>query len=367
MTGRVAHEGQEVRAGYEYWQHTVNERGGVDVGGSKYLVEMKFYDDRSNAHSSALLTEKLIVGDKIHFILGPYSSAIGDATSAVCERHRMLTLLPAGNADEIYERGYRYVFSILPPASTYMCGVLDMALTLSPVPRRLALLVRDDHFGVASGEGTDRHARKRGYEVVFKTRYEPHETEFRGVLEGAVAARPDVVIASTLLQDAIAITRTAADLSFAPKMLCFKTAPSIPRFVGLLGDQAESVCGSSWWLPSLKYRGPVFGSTSDYAAGFERFTGYRPYYFAAAGSMAGLVLQLAIEAAGTLDTDAVRSALRVSEPESFWGPVGWNDRGQNFRGLSFPSQIQDGRLRGVWPPSEREAALRYPFPGWGAR
>jgi branched-chain amino acid transport system substrate-binding protein len=83
--------------------------------------------------------------------------------------------------------------------------------------------------------------------------------------------------------------------------------------------------------------------------------------------MAGLVLQLAIQKAGKLDTDAVRSALLGLEPNTFWGPIGWNEQGKNVKGTGIPAQIQDGKLVAVWPAQGREAEPKYPMPPWTAR
>ncbi len=73
---------------------TVNEKGGIDVGGSKYNVEILHYDDESKADTAARLTEKLISEDKAQFILGPFSSGITQATSTISERYGVLTIAP---------------------------------------------------------------------------------------------------------------------------------------------------------------------------------------------------------------------------------------------------------------------------------
>lgn len=367
LTGGVSREGNLVKDGYEFWMTSANEKGGVDVGGTRYNVEIVYYDDESKADTASRLTEKLISDDKAQFILGPFSSGITQATSTISERYGVLTIAPQANADGIYERGYKYIFSVLPPASSYLRGVIDMALTLEPKPTRVALMVRDDPFGIAAGEGAAAYAGEKGYEVVLKDKYPANATDVSSILTQVKAANPDALLASTLFQDSVLITRQAKDLQLAPKLMGFTAGPALPDFIKSLDRDANYVYGSEWWLPTLKYEGPVFGTTQQYADGIQRAKSYEPGYHVASGSMAGLVLQLAIEKAGRLDADPVREALLSMEPQTFWGPIGWNEQGKNVKGTSIPVQIQDGKVTAVWPAEARAAAPRYPMPAWGER
>ncbi len=367
LTGGVAKEGNQAKDGYEFWQKTVNDAGGVDVGGTKHSIELVVYDDESKADTASRLTEKLISDDKAQFILGPFSSAITQATTTISERYGVLTIAPLANADSIYERGYKYVFSILPPASSYLRNALDMAATLDPKPIKTAIMMRDDAFGIAAGEGAAKDAPGHGFDVVFKDKYPANATDVSTILTQVKAANPDMFLASTLFQDAVLITKQAKDLQFNPKMFAFTAGPAIPDFVNSLGKDAEGVIGSEWWLPSLQAEGPVFGSAQQYSEAITKAKGYPANYFVAAGSVAGLVLQLGIEKAGKLETDAVRAALLDMDPKTFWGPLGWDETGKNVKGAGYPSQIQDGALRGVWPADVRDAPVRYPFPAWSGR
>lgn len=368
LTGPVSREGNLVRDGYEYWMTAVNEQGGIQVGDETYMVELIVYDDEGDANTAAQLTERLITEDDVDFLLGPFSSGITQATSTIGERNGVLTIAPQANADGIYERDYKYIFSILPAASTYLRGVIDMAATLEPAPETVAVMIRDDPFGIAAGEGAANYAEEQGFEVVFSESYPANATDVSSILTAVESAEPDMLLASTLFQDSVLITRQAKDLQFAPSLMGFTAGPALPDFVDSLGEDANFVMGSEWWLPSLSFDGEeTLGSTQDYAAGIEEEFGYLPGYHTASGSMAGLVLQLALEQAGTTDTDAVREALLALEPQTFWGPIGWDESGKNVVGTSIPVQILDGTPTSVWPEEGRESEPTYPFPSWDER
>src|SRR6266516_4018771 len=320
LTGPVSKEGNLVKDGYEVWMQTANEKGGVNVGGKRYKIDIKFYDDESKADTGTRLTEKLITEDKVQFILGPFSSGITQATSNISERYGLLMVASQANADGIYERGYKYVFSVLPPASTYLKGLLDMAVMPSPKPEKLGVMIRDDPFGIAAGEGAAKYGQEKGFNVVFKDKYPANATDVSSILTQVKGSSPDVLLASTLFQDSVLITKQAKDLQLSPRLLGYTAGPSVqPDFNNSLGKDADYVFGSEWWLPTLKYDGELFGSVQQYVDTFRRLKNYLPLYHAASGSAAGLMLQLAIQKAGKLDTDAVRGAFLELEPRTFWG------------------------------------------------
>ena len=75
---------------------------------------------------------------------------------------------------------------------------------------------------------------------------------------------------------------------------------------------------------------------------------------------AALALHLAIEAAGSLDTDAVRTALRDMDVDTFYGPINFDATGKNVAKPMGTIQIQDGVARLVAPADVSVADLIYP-------
>ena len=86
LTGPFSKEGKLVKDGYDFWLAEVNKRGGIMLDGKRRQVQIVFYDDESNAQTSARLTEKLITEDKVQFLLGPFSSPITMQTSVIGEK-----------------------------------------------------------------------------------------------------------------------------------------------------------------------------------------------------------------------------------------------------------------------------------------
>ena len=367
LTGPVSKEGKLVKDGYDFWLAEVNKRGGITVGGKRQPVQIVFYDDESNAQTSARLTEKLITEDKVQFLLGPFSSPITMQTSVIGEKYKILTIAAQANANAIYQRGFKYVVSVLPPATAYMKLTLEMASKLEPRPRTVAIMALNNPFGILAAEGARDHAKAYGFDVVYFEKYPAQASDVSPFLTQIKAKNPDVLVASGFFQESLLIVKQSKELKFCPKMIALTVGPDVPDFTKSLGKDADYIYGSAWWLPNMGYKSRDFGSSRDYSKALTERLGREPNYHVASGTAAGLFLQMAIEKANSLDTDAVRKAFSTMDIETFWGTVAWNEQGQNIKGASGPIQIQNGKLVSIYPEQLREAPAAYPMPCWDKR
>src|SRR4030043_1940425 len=171
VTGRLAKEGGYVKDGYTLWMEEVNKKGGIKLGNDRYKVEIVFYDDKSDPQTGAKLTEKLITEDKVNFILGPYGSVITLATSAIGEKYKVLTVTCQANANNIYERGFKYIISILPPATYYLRPVVDLALKVNPKVETAAVIWADDAFPEYCGKGARDYVLEKKIKLVYEGKY----------------------------------------------------------------------------------------------------------------------------------------------------------------------------------------------------
>ena len=139
--------------------------------------------------------------------------------------------------------------------------------------------------------------------------------------------------------------------------------PSNPKLIDELGEDLDGVLGPTQWEPVMAYEGPYFGSASDYAAYYESLWGEPPVYQAASATAAALALHLAVETAGTTDTEAVREALYGLEADTFYGPISFDERGVNTSKPMGTVQVHDGKIRVVAPGEAAVADLVYPLAG----
>ncbi len=353
LTGEFARLGQLVHNGYELWAQEVNALGGIQVGNRRFPVHMVYYDDTSDAQTSARLTERLITEDGVDFLLGPFGSRATLVTTAVAEEYDMITVAPLANADGIYDRGFRNVFGVLAPAELILVSFIDMLDAMTPRPDRLAVITPNSPFSTTVAAGARDHAESRGFEVVFFEEYAAGNRNLAATILKVTESGADALVGSGSLQDSILTVRHLEEQDADLMALGFIAGPELLEFRSNLGAAAEQVYGVAWWMPEMSYSGPLFGSAVDYAVLYAEAFGEGPTYHSAAASQSALLLQLAIEEAGTIHTGPVREALRAYSGTTFWGPTRWDRRGQNVGGATVTFQIQNDEIVTVWP---REAA-----------
>ena len=367
LTGRLAKEGNYVKDGYTLWLEEVNKRGGIKVGNDRYKVDIIFYDDKSDPQTGAKLTEKLITEDKVSFILGPYGSGITLATSAIGEKYKVLTVACQANASNIYERGFKYIISILPPATYYLRPVIDLSQKLNPKAKTAAVIWADDAFPEYCGKGASDYCKEKGLNVVYEGKYPKDVKDLSSILLEAKNKNPDVLLGGTYFNDGLLITKQMKEQNFNVKMVGLSVGPQLPAFVENLGKDGEYVMGCEWWTPYSPWKDDFFGTSKNYAEMMKKRFGYTPSYHPTSASVAGLVLQMAIEKAGTLDADKVTETLRNMKVTTVWGPMAWNQAGQNIEIHSAAVQVLKGKMEVVYPFEGKTAQAVYPFVPWSKR
>src|ERR1019366_727972 len=170
-TGSTAREGELTKEGYEFWKDYVNAHGGMKVGGKTYKVDIKYADDESNPQTAARLVEKFVSEDKVNFILGPYGSANSATAAAVVERLKVPMVEGNGAATSIFSQGYKYTFAVLAPGALYLQGIVELALTMKPQPKTVAISTANDAFSTEVGQGAADFATAHGMNVVYQTKY----------------------------------------------------------------------------------------------------------------------------------------------------------------------------------------------------
>jgi branched-chain amino acid transport system substrate-binding protein len=363
-TGNYATVGLDVRQGYDLWKNYVNEElGGINVGGDLYLVDIIYYDDESDADTSTRLTEQLISEDEVDFILGPYGSSLTMATSTVTEQNQVIMIEANGAAETIFDRGYKYVFGVLSPASYYSKAAMEALHSAGA--ETVVVAVEDNAFSIAINEGIKLWADELGMEIIAEELYPGGETSsaiFDPIMTKFKALNPDAYINSGHLNDGIAAAASAASLGFCPGAMFFMASANFPAFIEELGDVSAYAGGSTQWQSTMTYQGMYLGTPQDF---YDRYTaayGMDPTYQAAESAAAGFVLQYAIESAGSLDTEAVRQALLDMDIMTFYGAINFDETGKNVAHAMAAGQIIDGQFQIVWPLDAAVVDFVYPNP-----
>jgi branched-chain amino acid transport system substrate-binding protein len=369
-TGQDAKEGGLTKQGVEIWREWVNSKqGGITIKGVKHKVQVLYEDDGSKPDQTAVLDQKLVTEEKAQFLLGPYGSSATATAAVIAERNQVPMAEGEGAALTIFNKGYRYIFGTIAPASQYLKGVIDMADQLNPKPTKVAVLSADDSFSQDVLKGVEQYAPSKGFQIVFDQKYPNGTTNLSGLVSQAKSTNPDMVLNSGHLAEAIAINKAAKQLALEAKVFAYTVGPSTPDFVTSLGPDANSVISPSQWTPAVKYKPQFFYTVPQYVAAYHRLVNTQedPDYHVAGGTSAALALQRAIENAQSTDPAKVRDALSKLNVTTFFGPIAFNAQGQNVKKPMVIEQIQNGKHVTIYPPNVANAKIQYPALSWSQR
>ena len=365
-TGRYAEEGELTRRGYLTWQTWVNdEYDGIRIGDDRYKVELVIYDDQSDPDITADLIAQLIDEDEVDFLLGPYSSTLTSSAIEVADARGMIMVEGTGSSETLFQQGYRNLFAVLTPAVNYTRSALEALAGMGA--RSIAIAYADTLFPASVAEGARRWAAEYGMEVLAVETYPQDVSDVTDILSKLKDLGPDVFVGAGYFNDAILFTRTAKEVDFNPKATVLTVGPTDPEFVEEVGEDANYLISPTQWEASMSYKGDYFGSASDYAKRYTDRWGSPPAYQSASATAAALALQLAIEAAGSLDADDVRAALNGLDVNTFYGRISFDPTGKNEARPMGTVQIHDGNAQVVAPANAAVTDLIYPAPSWKDR
>ena len=330
MTGKLNVESGRQANGLSLWIEDVNANGGIKLADGKAMqVAAKFYDDESNTERIQELYTRLATEDGANFLISPYSSGLAAAASVIAEQYGKVMITTGAASDSNYEQGYTLVYQAYTPASQYMTGAIDFLKAKAPEVKKIAIVHENDKFSTDVADALNKYAAAEGYQVVMYEGYDSGTTDFAPFINKIQEAAPDAILGGGHFQDGSTFARQLAEKKVAVPYVALLVAPPEPKFAEL-GAAAQGVIGPSQWEPRAAYTEAGakaaglrwFGPTVDaFLEAYQAQYGEEPSYHAAGGYVAGLILQDAIERAGTTDSAAVAKALNETDMMTFFGHI----------------------------------------------
>jgi branched-chain amino acid transport system substrate-binding protein len=362
LTGEFSEPGKAARQGYQVWEATVNEKGGLIDGRP---VQMVIKDDQSNQNTIVADYNALISRDRVDLLLGTFSSLLNLPASAVAERNRMLYVEPAGGAPELFDRDFRHLFFAQQATADHQGDLWAEWVTQLPEdqrPKTAAYPTLDDPFAQPTSEGIEAKLKKAGIRTVYRETYTIDNPNLDGIASALKSRNPDVVIHGATFEDGVGMIRALRKANFTPKMLYQTTAPS-------LGDQYAQAIGKQttegiFYGVSHSKEAETPGNKEFVAKYREMFGGTEVPEDAADAYATAQVLEAAVKAVGTIDRERqieLADWLRENEVDTILGPLSWDDAGRP-QGEFLVGQWQSGVPEIILP--EAAATTDEIIPEW---
>ena len=353
--------------GFEMWRDDVNAAGGIKAGDKRYKVAFVTYDDQSQGGRVQQLYTRLITEDKAQFLFSPYSSGLVATATVISEQYGKLMMSVGAAEPKTYQLGNKYLFQVYTPADHYLTSAIDVVKSKNP-GAKLALVYSDDPFSKAVAVATREQAKQLGLQIVLDESYPPNQTDFSAIINKIVSSGADALVGGGHYPDGATLARQLYDQKASLKWVTLLVAPDSPQFASL-GAAAEGVSVGSQWAPQATYK-PDFGPTpADFTKRFQAKYNIAPGYHAAGGYAAGLLLQHAIEQAGSIDPQKVAAELNKMNVTTLFGATKFSTDPKSH-GLQLAHQMvlmqwqgSDGHLEKqvVWPLAAATAPIKWPY------
>jgi len=355
--------------GAEFWRDQVNAAGGIKAGNKRYKVRFVTYDDQSVGGRVQQLYTRLIVQDKAQFLFGPYSSGLTATAAVISEQYGKIMLIGGGAEGKTYQLGNKYLYQCITSADYYLSGAIQ-ALKEKEPHAKVAFVYSDDPFSKAVVAAARTQAKEAGFSIALDESYAPSTTDFSPIINKIISSGADAFLGGGHYPDGATLARQLYDQKAGLKYVAILVAPDSPKFT-TLGDAALGITVPSQWEPQVTYK-PDFGPTpAEFAKTYYAKSKVEADYHTASGYVTGLLLQHAIEQAGSIDPKKVAAALDQTDVTTFFGRDKFATDAKRH-GLQIAHQMvlaqwqkKNGKLKKemVWPGQAKTAELEYPLHG----
>jgi branched-chain amino acid transport system substrate-binding protein len=347
----------------DMWIDEVNADGGIYVEeyGKKLPLRLIRYDDTSDVGTQVKLTEKLILDDKVDFILGPWSTAMWFAIAPTVNEYKYPVIGPTVDSLQLREmwEDIPYEFIILNQPKEKAVAMVDMALELG-VKTMVTAHTQDLH-GIEYSQGVVPQLAAAGVDVLAYKTFPIGVKDLSPMLKEFKALDPDACFVFAYPDENFLITAQSIEVGFNPKLFFCSIGIAFSPYREMFGaNVVEGMMGAGAWNPKVPYPGA--------AEFWDRMTAYvgpenTDWYGNAFCYSAVQVLQQAIEGAGTLDRTKVRDYIATATFDTVIGPGQFVQQFYN-QSPGEVGQWQNGEFEIVAAKEKRTADPEYPKPAW---
>ncbi|MEJ0069624.1 MAG: amino acid ABC transporter substrate-binding protein [Pseudomonadota bacterium] len=377
LTGGLAAIGKTALLAMQIWEADVNAKGGL-MGRPVKLV---FYDDQSNPGTVPGIYTKLMDVDKVDFVVSGYATnMVAPAIPVVMAQNKLFMGLFGLAANSQFH--YPKYFSMLPtgeePKVAFSKGFFNIAATLEPKPKTIAIVAADAEFSKNASDGARENANAAGLKILYDRSYPPPPatTDYAPIVRAIQATNADLVYIASYPPDSVGLVRAINEVGLKGQLIGGgMVGLQITAVKQQLNTQINGLMNFDWWTPVPTM---MFPGTEDFLKKYQARApgeGVDPlgYYLPPFAYAYLQILGDAITGAKTLDQDKVADYLRATTFKTIIGDISYGKDGEwkkprvlmtQFQGIKgndveqFKSPATEVVLD---PPEYKSGQIVYPY------
>jgi len=383
LSGALASTGIDCRNGVELAVDIVNnkyddiplplaaEEGLPGLNGAK--VEVIFGDHQGSPEKGLAESERLYVQGNAVAVIGCYNSGVTATASQVAERLGRPFINGTSSSPTLNRRNYEWFFRVSPDDTIFIRDALtfvnEQSINGNPV-KDIAIVSENTLFGQDCATLAREIAKEMGFNIVADIVHPQNTNSLISEVQKLKNEDPDFIIHTVAVADGILTWKTFKEQDYSPKgYVAVSTGLQNESFLNSLEKDGEYAMTRAVWSDTLTETKPVSKVISEL---YKNRYGRSLNDDSGRAFVATMLLMDAINRAGSVEPEAVRTALRKTDVPSEQIILGWegikfDETGQNVSGKTTICQIIDGQYQAVWPKDITDVELIYPIPSWSDR
>jgi ABC-type branched-chain amino acid transport systems, periplasmic component len=249
----MADSGKTMKQGIEYALKMINDAGGIN--GRK--IEVAYGDTKGDSAVAMTEMERLITQEKVDCVMGCYQSGVTATAAQVAEQNKVPLLSANATSDALTSNGYQYFFRLAPTNMMFIRDMLTYVKNYSDSKslnlKKVAVIADNSDVGQQTVTWTDYYAKQMGFEVVGKVSYTSGAADLTSEVLQLKSYNADVLVADQYVSDAILLTKTMSEQSYAPKlMICKGNGYTEPSYTAAVSKMAEGITVATEFVAGTK-------------------------------------------------------------------------------------------------------------------
>ncbi|HEY3363667.1 MAG TPA: amino acid ABC transporter substrate-binding protein [Symbiobacteriaceae bacterium] len=367
VTGKESKVGSAHKKAVEFAIKEVNDAGGLEIAGKKVQIKLTILDDTTDPTKSAQLVEQIITQEKVHVVIGGYSTLLVQAQTVVPERYGIPMVIAGAGSNDLFGHS-KWIFGVLSPVEVlaktqmeYLKDLIDQGKL--PKPSTISLVWENTDHGKDYEKGVQEFtkASPQYFKVAMDEGFELFASDFKPLLAKVQNAKADIFMSDTHLEDFIAMHRTYTQMGLSHKMVTYGARGPDKAARDGLGAATDYIFASTWFSPLLP--SPQVKTFVDkWKAANDNAS--PEWYHATAYETVRITLK-AIQNAGSTNPEKIREALVSVELKDSILPGGvlkFSRTGQAIYPFVVTQNKPGGKVDVVWPKESKTGDTVAPIP-----
>jgi branched-chain amino acid transport system substrate-binding protein len=338
LTGGSATFGASTRNGVALAFKAVNDAGGIDIGGTKYLLNLIFEDDQGSPEVAANAYRKLIDQDEVVAIIGSVMSKCTLAGAPIAQEAGVPMISPTSTNVTVTQTGdYIFRACFIDPFQ----GAVVASFSYNDLKAKTAAVIFDNANDYTKGlaEVFKPSFEKLGGKVVAYESFtgEDQTTDFSAQLTNIKAANPEVIFLAAYYAAAALEAKQARALGITATFVGGDGWDS-SELTKLAGEAIEGGYFCNHYSPEDP--SPI---NQNYLKKYKETFGQTPDALATLAYDAALILIDSIQRADSTDGAAIRDAIAATNLQCVSGQIIFDENRNPIKSAAI-IKVENGKF-----------------------